>query len=151
MNLSEYKDIIKLAIANEVEAKKFYADAANTLEDPHLKKLFTTLAEEEKKHRDILTKIYTSNTMDRYFSESRDYKVAETVDEPELSMEMKPADAFALAMKKEEAAMNQYTEMAQMCDDNDKRQVFLDLAAMERDHKLKMESAFIDIGYPEVW
>ncbi|MCB2147457.1 MAG: ferritin family protein [Deltaproteobacteria bacterium] len=151
MNLSEYKEIIKQAIANEVEARKFYDDAANTLKDPYLKKLFASLAEEEKKHRDILTKIYTSNTMDRYFSESRDYKVAETVDEPELSLEMKPADAFALAMKKEEAAMKQYTGMAAMCDDDEKRQVFLDLAAMERDHKLKMESAFIDIGYPEVW
>ncbi len=151
MNLSEYKDIIKRAIANEVEARKFYADAANTLTDPHLKKLFASLAEEEKKHRDILTKIFTSNSIDRYFSETRDYKVAETVDEPELSMDMRPADAFALAMKKEEAAMKQYTEMAGMCDDDGKRQVFLDLAAMERDHKLKMESAFIDIGYPEVW
>ena len=151
MNLNDYKEIIKLAIANEVEAKKFYEDAANTLADPHLKKLFASLAEEEKKHRDILTKIYTSSTMDRYFSESRDYKVAETMDEPELSMAMKPADAFALAMKKEEAAMKQYTGMAEMCDDDAKRQVFLDLAAMERDHKLKMESAFIDIGYPEVW
>ena len=151
MKLSEYKDIIMQAIANEVEARKFYDNAASTLKDPHLKKLFASLAEEEKKHRDILTKIYTGNTMDRYFSESRDYKVAETVDEPELSMAMKPADAFALAMKKEEAAMKQYTDMAEMCDDDNKRQVFLDLAAMERDHKLKMESAFIDIGYPEVW
>ena len=151
MNLSEYKDIIKQAIANEVEARKFYENAANTLSDPHLKKLFASLAEEEKKHRDILTKIYTSNSVDRYFSEIRDYKVAETVDEPELSMDMKPVDAFALAMKKEEAAMKQYTEMAGLCDDDGKRQVFLDLAAMERDHKLKMESAFTDIGYPEVW
>jgi len=151
MKLSEYKEIIKQAIANEVEAKKFYEDAANTLKDPYLKKLFASLADEEKKHRDILTKIYTSNTVDRYFSETRDYKVAETMDEPELSMDMKPADAFALAMKKEEAAMKQYTEMANLCDDADKRQVFLDLAAMERDHKLKMETAFTDIGYPEVW
>jgi len=151
MNLSEYKEIIKQAIASEVEARKFYEDAANTLKDPYLKKLFTSLAEEEKKHRDILTQIYTSDTIDRYFSETRDYKVAETMEEPDLSIDMKPADAFALAMKKEEAAMKQYTEMANMCDDADKRQVFLDLAAMERDHKLKMETAFTDVGYPEVW
>lgn len=151
MNLNEYKEIIKQAIANEVEAKKFYEDASDRLTDPYLKKLFASLAEEEKKHRDILTKIYTADTIDRYFTESRDYKVAETLDAPALSMEMKPADAFALAMKKEEAAMKQYTAMARMCDDDGKRQVFLDLAAMERDHKLKMESAFIDIGYPEVW
>ena len=151
MNLSEYKEVIKQAIASEVEARKFYEDAANTLKDPYLKKLFTSLAEEEKKHRDILTQIYTSDTIDRYFSETRDYKVAETMEEPDLSIDMKPADAFALAMKKEEAAMKQYTEMANMCDDADKRQVFLDLAAMERDHKLKMETAFTDVGYPEVW
>jgi rubrerythrin len=149
--LNAYKEIIKEAIANEVEAKKFYEDAAATLKDPYLKKLFASLAEEEKKHRDILTKIYTSNTIDHYFSETRDYKIAETVDEPELSMEMKPADAFALAMKKEEEAMKQYAEMADLCGDDEKRQVFLDLAAMERDHKLKMETAFTDIGYPEVW
>lgn len=151
MKLNEYKDIIKMAIANEVEARKFYEDAANTLADPHLKALFTSLAAEEKKHRDILTKIYASDTIDRYFSEARDYKVAETIDQPALSMDMKPADAFALAMKKEEAAMKQYTRMADLCDDADKRQVFLDLAAMERDHKLKMETAFTDVGYPEVW
>ncbi|PID39240.1 MAG: rubrerythrin [Proteobacteria bacterium] len=151
MNLSDYKDIIKKAITNEVEAHKFYADASNTLSDPHLKSLFASLAEEEKKHRDILMKIYASNSIDRYFSESRDYKIAETVEKPELSMDMKPADAFALAMKKEEEAMNEYIEMAKLCDDDGKRQVFLDLAAMERDHKLKMETAFTDIGYPEVW
>jgi len=151
MHLSEYKDIIKQAIANEVEARKFYENAANPLAVPNLKSLFASLADEEKKHRDILTKIYTSNTIDRYFSETRDYKIAEPVDEPELSMDMNPADAFALAMKKEEEAMKQYAEMADLCDDADKRQVFLDLAAMERDHKLKMETAFTDIGYPEVW
>ena len=151
MKLSEYKEIIKQAIANEVEARKFYEDAAATLKDPYLKTLFTTLADEERKHRDILTKIYTSDTIGHYFSETRDYKVAETVDAPALSMDMKPADAFAVAMKKEAEAMQQYTEMANLCDDPEKRQVFLDLAAMERDHKLKMESAFVDVGYPEVW
>ena len=151
MNLNEYKEIIKQAIANEIEAMKFYQDAAQTLKDPYLQKLFTSLAGEEKKHRDILSGIYKSNAIQGYFSETRDYKVAETMDEPVLSMDMKPADAFALAMKKEEAAMKQYTEMAALCDDEGKRQVFLDLAAMERDHKLKMESAFVDVGYPEVW
>jgi rubrerythrin len=151
MNQDEYKEIIKLAIANEVEAKKFYEDASSALQDPHLKSLFASLADEEKRHRDILTKIYNSETVERYFSETRDYKVAETVDEPALSMDMKPADAFALAMKKEAEAMKQYTEMADICSDAEKRQVFLDLAAMERDHKLKMETAFTDIGYPEVW
>jgi rubrerythrin len=64
---------------------------------------------------------------------------------------MKPADAIALAMKKEEEAMVQYKQMAESCSQPEKKQVFLDLAAMEQGHKQKMENAFVDIGYPEVW
>ena len=64
---------------------------------------------------------------------------------------MKPADAIALAMKNEEEAMELYTWLAQGCDDPEQRRVFEDLAAMERDHKFKMENAFVDIAYPEAW
>ena len=151
MNLSEYKELIKFAIANEVEAEKFYADAAERLRDPHLKQMFEQFSREEKRHREILKEIFVSNRIDRYFEEKTDYKVAETVDEPQLSMDMKPAEAIALAMKKEEEAMVQYTAMAEDCPDAEKKKVFLDLAAMERGHKKKMEAAFVDIGYPEVW
>jgi len=151
MNLSEYKDVIKFAMANEVDAQKFYADAAEKLSNKALKKMFLQFSEEEKKHREILKGIYVSNSIGDYFEEATDYKVSETVDEPELSMDMKPADAIALAMKKEEDAMQQYTALADDCPDAEKKKVFLDLAAMERGHKRKMEDAFVDIGYPEVW
>lgn len=64
---------------------------------------------------------------------------------------MKPVDAIALAMKKEEAAMQQYTRLAQASMDAEQKKIFLELAEMEREHKTKMEAAFVDIGYPEVW
>jgi rubrerythrin len=151
MNLTDFKGVIKFAMANEVEAQKFYENAAAKMKDLHLKDMFSQLATEEKRHREILKDIYISNRIGEYFDENRDYKVSEEVETPELSMDMKPADAFALAMKKEEEAMAQYTELANACPDEKKKQVFLDLAAMERGHKLKMEKAFVDIGYPEVW
>jgi rubrerythrin len=151
MNLSEYKDVIKFAMANEVEAQKFYADVAEKQSNKALKKMFLQFSEEEKKHREILKGIYVSNSIGDYFGEETDYKVSDTVDEPELSIDMKPADAIALAMKKEEEAMLQYTALAEDCSDAVKKKVFLDLAAMERGHKRKMEDAFVDIGYPEVW
>lgn len=151
MNLSEYKDVIKFAMANEVEAQKFYSDAADKLRDPGLKKMFSQFAQEEKKHREILKKIYISNQVGEYFDKKADYRVSETVDTPELSIDMKPADAIALAMKKEEEAMVQYTALADECPDAVKKKIFLDLAAMEQGHKRKMEDAFVDIGFPEVW
>ncbi|MDX2446153.1 MAG: ferritin family protein [Desulfobacterales bacterium] len=151
MILSEYKNIIKFAMENEVEAQKFYEEAAQKVQSTQLKEMFTDFAQEEKKHREILKQVYISNRMGDYFHEGQDYHIAEDVDLPVLSTDMKPADAIALAMKKEEAAMAQYTELADSCPEPDKKKVFLDLAAMERGHKLRMENAFVDIGFPEVW
>lgn len=151
MEISEYEKIIQFAISNELEAWRFYQGASRKLSDPHLKRMFADLAGEEKQHHETLKGILKSGSMDTYFDETRDFKVAETVDMPELSMDMKPAEAFAIAMKKEEEAMNQYTALADGCTDPDKKKVFLELAAMERGHKMKMEAAFVDVGYPEVW
>lgn len=151
MNLNQYKEIIEFAIAGEIEAQEFYKVAANKINDPYLKEMFEQFAKDEKGHEKILKGILSKDTINEYFNESTDYKVAETVDTPKLSTDMKPADAIALAMKKEEEAMKQYTDLAEACLDPGQKKVFLDLAAMERGHKLKMEKAFVNIGYTEVW
>jgi len=151
MNLEEFKNIIKLAMENEVEAQKFYENAADKFADQNVKEIFIELADEEKGHRETLKQIYMSNSIEHYFEASRDYNISETVEKPEISEKMKPADAIALAMKKEEEAMRQYNEMAEGCPDPETKKVLLKLAAMERNHKFKLENAFVDIGYPEVW
>jgi rubrerythrin len=151
MNLNQFKDIIEFAIAGEIEAQKFYQSAAEKINDLYLKEMFEQFAKEEKGHEKILKGILSKDAINLYFNESPDYKVAETVDKPKLTIDMKPADAIALAMKKEEEAMKQYTDLAETCKDPGQKIVFLDLAAMERGHKLKMENAFVDIGYAEIW
>ncbi len=151
MDQSEYEKIIQSAISNEIEAQEFYAAAAQKVEDPYLKSMFGEFAIEEKKHEELLKRVLSSDTMTTFFNETVDYKVSETVEEPALTLDLKPADAIALAMKKEEAAMKGYTELANNCPDSDQKRVFEELAAMERGHKLKLEKAFVDIGYPEAW
>ena len=151
MNLDQYKEIIEFAIAGEKEAQEFYTLAADKINDPYLKKMFEQFAKDEQGHEKILKGILSKDAINLHFDESTDYKVAETVDKPKLSTDMKPADAIALAMKKEEEAMKQYTDLAAACKDPGQKIVFLDLASMERGHKLKMERAFVDIGYTEVW
>ena len=37
------------------------------------------------------------------------------------------------------------------CDDPDLQAVFQSLAAMEKDHKYKMEERFVKVAYPEAW
>ncbi len=151
MKDSIYEDILKRAIQGEIEAAEFYANVAEQSENTYIKDLFLSFSEEEKKHRQILEGFRQDPSAAVAFEKVPDFHVSETVDVPPLSMEMKPADAIALAMKKEEAAMQQYTALADVCSDPDRKKLFLELAAMERGHKAKMESAFVDIGFPEIW
>jgi rubrerythrin len=151
MDVTTFEKIVDMAIANEIEAWQLYQAAAAKIKEPYLKEMFQGFAKEEKGHERLLRDILTKKTMVLNFNETTDYKVAETIDEPRLSLDMKPADAIALAMKKEERAMNGYTQLAAACSDDGQKKVFVDLAAMERGHKLQLEQMFVDIGYPEVW
>ena len=151
MDQSQYKQILSEAISREIEAQRFYSDAAGKIADTFLRDLFAGFVDEEKRHQEILEGYLNSVPESLPFDGNRDYQVAKTVESPEVSSEMKPADAFALAMKKEEEAMNQYSALADGCTDPDQKAVFQRLAAMEKQHKAKMEQAFVDIGYPELW
>lgn len=151
MKQQDYEDILDRAIQSEIEAAQFYSDVAGKTDDAFLKGLFQTFSREERKHRSILEGFRKDLTAAIHFEKVRDFAVSETVPEPALSVDMRPADAIALAMKKEEAAMRQYSLMAEASTDSQQKAIFLELAAMEREHKSKMEAAFVDIGYPEVW
>lgn len=70
---------------------------------------------------------------------------------PILSEDLKPADAFAIAMKSEEMAVMRYKILSDGCSSQDQKAVFENLAAMEAEHKNKMEQAFVNVAYPEVW
>jgi rubrerythrin len=146
-----YQDIIEQAIAAEIEAAQFYLEVSQKTGNDYLKDLFLTFSEEEKKHREILERFRDDPSMAISFEKVPDFHVSETVDEPALSIDMTPTEAIALAMKKEETAMLQYSQMAESSTNPKHKEIFLELAAMERGHKAKMESAFVDIGYPEIW
>jgi len=151
MDKSQYESILDAAIRSEIEAQEFYAEVAERMKDVSLKQLFGQLFEEEKRHQKILEGFKAKGDGYLHFKRAPDFQVAETIRAPEVSDGMSPADAFALAMKKEEEAMRHYTQLAQACDDAEQRRIFEELAAMESEHKHKMENAFVSVGYPEVW
>jgi rubrerythrin len=80
-----------------------------------------------------------------------DFKIAEATELPVLSFDAKPADAIALAMKKEQQAVEFYRALAQTALDNGLKQVLESLATMELGHKHRLETIFVDIGYPEAF
>ncbi len=152
MDLAKYKQVILDAIKGEIEAKEFYEKIAKRIKDTYLKEIFEKFAKEEAKHEKILLAVLNQEKMDNsFFNFEKDFKVAESIGMPEVNEDMNLKDAIGIAMKNEELAMKKYTALAQNCDDKKLKAVFLDLAAMERNHKFKMEKSFVDVAYPEVW
>jgi rubrerythrin len=150
MQAEEYKKIIAGAVANEIEAYEFYQGVSEKVEDGSLKATFKELGNEEKKHKTSLEG-FLSSMKPMLFDAKKDYKISETVEKPRLSVDMKPSDAIALAMKNEEEAMNMYTELANCSSDREQKKVFQALAKMEQGHKARLEDTFTSMAFPEAW
>lgn len=151
MTKEQYKKILEMAIGNEVEAYEFYQKASEKAKDASIKKVFSQLAEEEKGHEKLLAGFLSGDVKAMKFDEAADYKVSETVNKPKLSIEMKPKDALALAMKNEEEAMNMYAAFAQASTDQAQKQMFQQLSIMEKGHKAQLEEYYSNAAFAEVW
>ena len=152
MDQMQIEQILSAAIMREVEAHEFYQQVADRAKDMSVKEVFQQLAKEELGHQELLEGFkYNPTKIMKIQAPSADYKVAETTALPELSIEMKPADAIALAMKKEQQAVEFYRSMSAAATDADIKGMFENLANMELGHKHRLENVFVEIGYPEVF
>ena len=149
MNDTSFKSTLSMAINNEIEAYEFYKYAANKSKDANLKTIFAELAEEELKHQHLLESFLKNGIEKMHFQDSVDYKISETIELPKLTTDMSYVDGIALAMKKEEEAMKMYTKFAEASIDADLKNTFLQLAKMEKGHKLKLETLYNNSAYNE--
>jgi len=151
MTPEQFRAIISKAIENEVEAYTYYRTTSEKVKDAYLKKIFADLAGDEKGHREFLQGLLTKEPKRLNIAASKDYKVADTVDTPPLSSDLKPIDGIILAIKKELQAMQMYTQLAQAQTDEEQKNLFTDLAAMERGHKARLEDIYTNMAFPESW
>ncbi len=151
MTPEEAKQIIFSAIDDEVEAYTYYRSVSDKAKDPALKQLFGELAGEEKKHREFLETFLTKPASEFHFEPSKDYKVADTLETPKLTVDLTPKDGIVLAIKKEQQAMDMYTDLATLSVDAEQERMFSQLANMERGHKARLEDIYTNMAFPEVW
>lgn len=86
-----------------------------------------------------------------HFDPAHDYKVIDDTGTPKLSPEMKPVEGLVLAIKKELAAMQMYTQFARASANPEQRMVFEQLANMERGHKARLEDIYVNMAFAESW
>jgi rubrerythrin len=151
MDAEEYRSIISNAIEREIEAYTFYRTVREKVTDENLKSLFNELAGEESQHRKTLEGFLIKEPAKLGFNTKRDYKVAETLESPPLSADLKPLDGLVLAIRKELDAMQMYTQLAGLSVDPEQIELFESLAAMERGHKARLEDIYTNMAFPEAW
>jgi rubrerythrin len=151
MKAEEYKKIISLAIDREVEAYTFYKSVADKARDANLKKLFTELAGEEKKHREFLQDFLAKEGNALKFDAAKDYKVGDSLPSPAITPDLKPLEGLVLAIKKELEAMQMYTRLAAASTDSQQQMLFNGLANMESTHKARLEDIYVNMAFPEKW
>ena len=109
------------------------------------------LAKDEAKHKLTLEGFLTKAPEKLHFSESKDYKVVDAIPTPPLTPDLKPIDGIVIAIKKELEAMQMYTQLANTSTDGEQKNIFLELASMERGHKSRLEDIYTNMAFPEVW
>lgn len=146
-----FSEVIALAIQREEEAYEFYTDICNKLEDNDVKDTLEFIAKEELKHKEFLVNYRDGNYGPDALrmTEVVEYKVAEYLEEPEISQETKSADVYLIASHRELASYKFYTEIAAMHSDGDIKNMLLKMANEELKHKEKMEYLYANTAFPQ--
>lgn len=151
MNAETFDKLMLRSIEQEIEARDFYREAAKRVADTSVKEIFEEMARQEDQHRETLETFRFNPTARVEFERVEDFGVAEEAELPPLSMDLSPAEAFQLAMKKEQAALEFYAKWAAVTRDAELKRVYEELAEMERGHKARIEELYVNAAFPEAW
>lgn len=135
-------EILDYAIDQEQQAADFYASLAARAEKAGMKKMLLEFAEEEKRHKERLLAVKTGERKLTPEKEILDLRISDYLIEVDAGDNISFQDALIVAMKRERAAFELYSDMAEKVTDNNLKQVFVGLAKEESKHKLFFETEY---------
>lgn len=140
--MQTFKDFIEFAIKREEEAIKAYGDIAGIAKTPGLKKLLLDLQEEERNHKKLLQGITEEKVESLEIKEVDDLKISDYLVEEPPSPDMNFQDLLILAAKKEQKAVDLYSDLERKVSKKELKKLFEFLTQQEKSHKLKLEEEY---------
>jgi rubrerythrin len=144
MDLSNFQDILKFAISREEEAIASYGKMSEKTQSPGLKELLLELQEEEKNHKRLLEGITDSKIESFEIKEITDLKISDYLTEEAPAEKMTFQDLLIFAAKKEQEAVELYSNLEHNAQDEELKKLFQFLIQQEKTHKLKLEREYDD-------
>ena len=135
-------EVLDYAIDQEQQAADFYANLAGRAEKAGMKELLLEFAEEEIRHKERLLAVKSGERELTPEQQVLDLKISDYLVEVDASDDISYQDALIVAMKKERAAFELYSDMAEKVPESNLKEVFVGLAKEEAKHKLFFESEY---------
>lgn len=142
MTHSNFEEIIQFAIKREEEAARGYGEMMSLAKTPGLKKLLTELQDEEHNHKTLLQNLTEEKIGSLKMADVADLKISDYLIEEPLSEDMTFQDLLIFAAKKEQKAVEMYSDLAGKSTDEEQKKLFEFLVSQEKSHKLKLETEY---------
>jgi rubrerythrin len=137
-NFESVDEILDFAIGREIEAIRLYIDLAGKVNKPEMREVLKGFAREEHEHKIKLEDAKAVGMVLRD-EEVASLGIADDVEGGEFHPDMSYADILLFAIKKEDSSVKLYTDMAKIAQDEEVKDMLLQLAQEETEHKLRFE------------
>jgi len=143
--------VLKRAIQKEVEAQRLYIDLSGMVGDAPVQHAFQKLSQQEKGHQERLEQYLRGDLKRGTLSRGHavDYRIAELLEQPKVSPDMKLEDVFLLAANREKASHKLYLSLARIHPDGEARTLLQELAEQELSHKQWVETLYTEVAFPQ--
>ncbi len=146
MSFDSFDEILQFAIEREKEAVAFYENLSRKETFSGTRETFESFAREERKHESLLEGfLKKEKELGEYdFKWIPDLKRSNYTVDMAYEEGMDYADILRLAMKREEASLQLYNELAGKVDEPEALGIFKMLSQEEARHKLALETMYDD-------
>lgn len=148
--------IFEFAIQMEKDGEAFYRELANKAENPGLKKIFSSLADDEVMHMAAFKKIadgmaVESSAKDVVAGIKNIFADMKAGGNTDVTAEISQQDAYKKARDMEKKSYLFYEEKAAEVEDATQKELLLAFAEEERQHYAIVESVLDFVAQPDKW
>lgn len=146
----ELVDLIQEAMAHHELARNFYHRLAHSVFHADTREMFEYLAKEADQNKARLQQCLTPEGCP-IVPPVHDVHLAEILRAPEITEDLSPKDALALAIKRSDGLCRFYQSLLELQPEGEIRRRLGYLARAELSHKDKLEEIYDTVAFPEVW
>jgi rubrerythrin len=145
------REVLEASIQKEIMSRFLYIGLRQRMKNQAAKEAFSLLADQEETHQKILEDYLHGKMKEGALSSNLvvDYKIADCLDQPEITPSMELKEVFLVAAQKEKAAHDLYFNLAAIHPNGQVKHLLVDLAGQEMEHKNRVESLYSEVAFPQ--